>query len=49
MPAAKKKRWVVVGPKGFTLPDGSRAEPGDPIDKPDKWLIERGYVEEVSE
>ena len=37
-----KKRWIAV--VGLTLKDGTRIEPGDPVERPVKWLIEQGKV-----
>ena len=36
------RRWIAV--VGLTLKDGTRIEPGDPVAKPAKWLIEQGKV-----
>lgn len=42
---SKTKKYVAV--VGLTLKDGTRVEPGEPIDKPDKWLVKAGKVKEA--
>lgn len=44
MTTPKNKKVAYVAVVGLTLKDGSRIEPGEPVVKPEKWLVEQGKV-----